>query len=400
MFEYTVIPSEMVITCGNASYFKSALMREFQKRLGITPRYSTPWHPEGHALIERHLQTLQQVIVRLADEHKNNWTAYLGASLWAMRESISFTLGHAPFELVYGTTPAGPLTILRESWTGERDLPADLKADAAKYLENLRNKLSVAGELANEYGTQQQQRYVSTYNKRTRDKHFSIGEPCLILQKDSTASSMFAKWKGPAVVKAVKSPYSYIVEYNGSEYNLHANKLKKFHTSADEAECNSVLYVTPDVIDCVFDVCNCALIYEQDSDFGVIHVVEPDLFTGREPLPSVKLKPEALSHLTEKERADYLQILDKYPEVFSEKPGFCGIVDHEVPMIDSFRPKHMKAYKVPDKLKEEVGRQITELLVLGFIEPCNTTSQVSPLVCVLKPPDKEGKRNVRICIDY
>ena len=206
---------------------------------------------------------------------------------------------------------------------------------------------------------------------------------------------MFAKWKGLAVVKAVKLPYSYIVEYNGSEYNLHANKLKKFHTSADEAECNSVLYVTPDVIDCVFDVCNCALIYEQDSDFGVIHVVEPDLFTGREPLPSVKLKPEALSHLTEKERADYLQILDKYPKVFSEKPGFCGIVDHEVPMIEGFRPKHMKAYKVPDKLKEEVGRQITELLDLGFIEPCNTTSQVSPLVCVLKPPDKEGKRYVR-----
>ena len=116
MFEYTGIPSEMVITCDNASYFKSALMREFQKRLGITPRYSTPWHPEGHALIERHLQTLQQVIVRLADEHKNNWTAYLGAALWAMRESISSTLGHAPFELVYDTTPAGPLRILRESW--------------------------------------------------------------------------------------------------------------------------------------------------------------------------------------------------------------------------------------------------------------------------------------------
>ena len=62
MFEYTGIPSEMVITCDNASYFKSALMREFQKRLGIAPRYSTPWHPEGHALIERHLQTLQQVL--------------------------------------------------------------------------------------------------------------------------------------------------------------------------------------------------------------------------------------------------------------------------------------------------------------------------------------------------
>ena len=47
-----------------------------------------------------------------------------------------------------------------------------------------------------------------------------------------------------------------------------------------------------------------------------------------------------------------------------------------------------------------MGRQITELFDLRFIEPCNSTSQVSLLVCVLKPPDKEGKRNVKICIDY
>jgi len=53
MFEITGLPSEMVITSDNASYFRFALMREFNKRLGISPRFSTPYHPEGHAMVER-----------------------------------------------------------------------------------------------------------------------------------------------------------------------------------------------------------------------------------------------------------------------------------------------------------------------------------------------------------
>jgi hypothetical protein len=111
MFEVTGIASEIVVTSDNASYNRSILMREFMKRLGITPRFSTPYHPEGHSVAERGIQTLQNVIVKLAGDHKNGWTQHLGAALWALRETKNATTGLPPHLLVFGYLPKGPLAI-------------------------------------------------------------------------------------------------------------------------------------------------------------------------------------------------------------------------------------------------------------------------------------------------
>ena len=44
---------------------------------------------------------------------------------------------------------------------------------------------------------------------------------------------MFSRWLGPANVEK-KSPHSYIVEYNGISWHLHAVKLRKYHVSVQE----------------------------------------------------------------------------------------------------------------------------------------------------------------------
>ena len=74
----------------------------------------------------------------------------------------------------------------------------------------------------------QKDRYVNTYNKRARHKHFALHEKYLILMKDDTPSSMFSRWLGPAEIVEIKSPYSYVVKYKEKLYHLHANKLRKF----------------------------------------------------------------------------------------------------------------------------------------------------------------------------
>ena len=274
MFEITGIASEMVITSDNASYFRSSLMHEFMQRLGITPRFSTPYHPEGHSLAERGIQTIQTLIAKLASEHRNSWTSYLGAVLWAVREVPNATTGLPPHLLVFGQLRSGPLAILRESWLGERELQTDVNVTAEKYLADLLVKLEVANEYANQRSKAEQNRFVRTYNRRARDKYFSVGEKCLILQKDDSSSAIFAQWKGPAEIIAIKSPHSYVVEYNGSQYHLHANKLRKFHVRVVDVECNNTMYATPELLDQHAGNCSCAIIYEQDSDFGEVTVID------------------------------------------------------------------------------------------------------------------------------
>jgi len=76
-------------------------------------------------------------------------------------------------------------------------------------------------------------------------------------------------------------------------------------------------------------------------------------------------------------------VLDKYPECFSEMPGFCGQLEHEIIRSPEFRPKRLKPYKIPEKLKPEVDKQIQELLKFGFIHQ-SKSPMASPLICVIK----------------
>jgi transposase InsO family protein len=399
IFEITGLASEMVLTSDNATYFRSSLMCEFLKRLGVTPRFSIPYHPEGHSLAERGIQTIQSLIAKLASEHRNNWTAYLGVALWAIREVPNATTGLPPHLLVFGQLRAGPLSIFRGSWMGDCEIKNDSDISTEKYLIELREKLEAANEYASQHSKAEQNQFVRTYNRRTRDESFSVGEQCLILQKDSTSSALFAQWKGPAEIVEVKSPYSYVVSYNGSHYHLHANKLRKFHTQIETVECNSTMYATTEIVDEQAGNCSCPVIYEKDFEFCDISVIETPAFVKADALTSQRIKPETVSHLNTAEVKELFELLDKFSDVFREVPGLCPLVEHTIAITDDFKPKRLRAYKVPENYRAEVSHQIQELLRLGFIEPSNSP-QVSLLVCVLKPKDSNGKQALRTVIDY
>jgi hypothetical protein len=116
-----------------------------------------------------------------------------------------------------------------------------------------------------------------------------------------------------------------------------------------------------------------------------------------ESLPSQKLYPSRVAHLSDTQRQQLFEVLDKYPTVFSDKPGFYPYVEHEIRITPDFRPKRLKAYRVPELLKPEVDRQIKELLDLGIIRP-SSSEMASPIVCVLKGP--RGENGVRLAVDF
>ena len=69
-------------------------------------------------------------------------------------------------------------------------------------------------------------------------------------------------------------------------------------------------------------------------------------------------------------------------------------VYHEIPVSPD---KRLETYRLPENLKPEVDRQITELLRSGFIEP-STSPMASPIVCVLK--GKSGQNGVRLAVEF
>ena len=65
----------------------------------------------------------------------------------------------------------------------------------------------------------------------------------------------------------------------------------------------------------------CSVIYDKDSDFGNITVVEFPVQEHKVDRPSQRLSSEQLAHLTVLPQKQLNDVLDKFLEVFSDTPG-------------------------------------------------------------------------------
>ena len=273
--------------------------------------------------------------------------------------------------------PRGPLSILKDSWEGRQELPFSIGKGSAEYLQNLKENLEIAKTYAEFNSQKEQDRYVKYHNTRSTDRHYAVGDKVLVLAPEGP--KMYSRWHGPGVVTKVKSPYSYVVEIDGKHKHLHVNHLKGYSDRLLSA----------------YNVNNCAVIYDKDNDFGVVETVGDSI--DKILPPSQRIEPERLAHLPPEQRVEFLQVLDRYPEVFSEKPGHISVIEHDIKVSSEFKPKVHRSYKIPEVLKPEVGKQIQEMLDLGIIRP-STSEMVSPLVCVLK--GHKGQNKVRLAVDF
>ncbi|GBN10114.1 Retrovirus-related Pol polyprotein from transposon 297 [Araneus ventricosus] len=135
------------------------------------------------------------------------------------------------------------------------------------------------------------------------------------------------------------------------------------------------------------------LVFEQDEDFGDLHYAPADSIR--------KSQIDIWEHIRKMEgvlgfqqRAELSDVLRKYSDVFSSKPGHAKVEGHSVRVTPDCCPKRLKPYRVPIALQDEVDRQIKELLELNLIEPSDS-DWAHPVVCVAK---KNG--GVRLCIDF
>jgi len=215
-----------------------------------------------------------------------------------MREVPHSSTGISPWQLALGFTPRGPCAILKEAWTGETDLPPDLNSSVTDYLHELREKLAVANEYANEHLINQQKTWVNRYNLRSRNKQFYDGQAVMILSPDSTASRLWSRWRAPAKIINKQSDYSYLVEIDGSRQLIHANKLRPYDVRIDALQCYSLYCLNGDcdVMNAVIN--NCFIVYENDSEFGPIQFMEFCVAAAiNVALPSTKIDDSKLSHL-------------------------------------------------------------------------------------------------------
>ena len=87
------------------------------------------------------------------------------------------------------------------------------------------------------------------------------------------------------------------------------------------------------------------------------------------------------------------ELLHDYSDLLSRKPNLTSVATHKLDTGDSL-PIRLSPYRIPQKLEEEVNKEIEKLLEMGIIRP-STSPWVAPDVIVPKP---DG--TIRLCVDY
>jgi len=76
--------------------------------------------------------------------------------------------------------PTGHLSVLNESWAGERPLPFSIGKNPEEYLQSLKDNLEMARAYAYCYSEIEQNKYVTHYNLRSTDRQYQLGDKVII----------------------------------------------------------------------------------------------------------------------------------------------------------------------------------------------------------------------------
>jgi hypothetical protein len=89
------------------------------------------------------------------------------------------------------------------------------------------------------------------------------------------------------------------------------------------------------------------------------------------------------------------QLIVRYSDIFASKVVFPPprTSSHSIPLLSSATPVHIRPYRYTPALKDEIERQIQEMLKAGLIQ--HSSSPSSPVLLV-----KKKDKTSRFCVDY
>ena len=337
----------MSIFTDQGSQLTGKLMHEVCQLMGIDKLQTTAYQPQTNGELERFQGTLNSMLTKATLEQL--WTEQLSMALFAVRTFPNRDSGFSPYELVFGSNARTPLDLLYAGWRDE----VLGRYNLTEWMTRLVDRLETMREVTALKMAEVQKARKAVYDKNSQTRSLEPGD-LELYRKPGLTPKLTEAWSGPFEVLGKKSLVNYEVralDKRGKGKTVHLNNLKKY--------------------------------VERDQVVRRLTMLADE--AERYPLPLQE------SPLYNKE--DMKEILRRHASTFSDKPGCTDVVKMMIDVADA-QPIAQRPYRVPDKMKTQVEKQIRNLLEEGIIEE-STSNWASPVVPVLKP-----NGSIRVCIDY
>ena len=357
IFSRVGIPREILTDQG--SNFQAQLLRELYCLLHIDALRTSPYHPQSGGLVERFNQTLKGMLRKAPYQEGKDWDRLIPFLLFAYREVPQESTGFSPFELLYGRDVRGPLDILKETWSSDKQS----NLNVISYVLMMRDRLESMAAEANKKEEIAKLKQKMWYDKEARECSLDPGDKVLVLLPTSS-SKLEAQWQGPYTVEERVGKVNYRISTPGhwkKTVVYHINMLQKWHMPV---ETNLLATENPDEPD--------DIPFWNDTGDGMATVG---------------------GHLTQIQAQELDTLLKTHWCVFQDLLGHTVLAEHCIP-TDNGTQVRLPPYRIPHAFREEVHKELKEMLAHSIIEP-STSDWAAPIVLVQK-----RDKSLRLCVDY
>ena len=241
-----------------------------------------------------------------------------------------------------------------------------LRMPAAKYIQQLSERIETALKAAGQNVRDAQQRNKHYYDKQSSERFLEPGDLALILLPTDNIK-LTARWQGPYTVLRRGENNNYVLDVNGRQATLHINALRKYHQGDGDNEPTETVNV---IINCDADL-RAEAAGETDED---IKQRGGERFAIGE-------------QLTADQRTAIKVLLQGYPEVFTDVPGCTHLMQHVIRVTDE-TPCFQHSYKIPEGMRDAVEEELKTMEKNGIIQYDPDATWNSPLIVVRKPNGK------------
>ena len=394
------------IQSDNGSQFTSEMMKEFQKLLSIKGVYISPYHSQANGVVERFHGTIKPMLRKIIAAQPRQWHRYLPALLFAVRELPNASTGFAPFELLFGRKPRGPIDLLANTWSGGEE--AVEAKTAYQYVVDLKNHIYETCKIAHDAVDEARKTQKMYHDKKSMPRKFVVGDQVLLLLP-TTANKLQMQWKGPYMIAEV-SKNNYKITVGNKTRLYHANMLKKYFPrptttgpintqirtpmpqvkgkSPDGPTLKYDEIVSDDFISQYIQPTGASVLMAEDENPHVN--IDTPSTSNQSSWKDINVDPE----LDPSQTKEITAVFEKFKTMMKDTPGASkGKVQHQINVTTDI-PVRKKQYPLPFSARDEIIEETEELLKLGIIEP-STSPYCSPIVLV---PKKDSLKK-RMCLD-
>jgi len=220
------------ITSDRDKLFTSNFWKELHKRIKVSLRMSTSYHPETDGSSERSNKTMIEALRHYVNLRHTDWADHLIHVEAAMNNSVNATTGKSPTELVFGTTLRlfpSPRDLAKPT----QDVPA-----VTDYIQRIQDNIAMARDRHVAAKTKQ-----TTYanKKRRPEPEYKIGDKAYLETKDlrlrvkqkGRSAKFYTRYVGPFEISKSQPETSNYTLKLPPEYQIHpkvhARRLKQAH---------------------------------------------------------------------------------------------------------------------------------------------------------------------------